>query len=275
MRANPPTVALRKNTTPNTEASQPLQPSSAPPHFIAPSLTDPCVYSTDELFKASAYFTDALLPSLDTSLKRPHMTGVFSHNGSTEQPVSASSMSATNTPSLLPPITLASGPVTPTTQSVSRSPLARAQPVIRRLLSRSKLSGANDDRPFPIPVSPPHISTPDIGPVLVPTAFNLSQHTTLPYWSWLETPENSARLARFARAMTGTEGWMGASDTELCGMLIICSIEGAMLLTRCDSVPLSRPGGRLACRRRWWWNRVDDIETCGAVLQVTFYHTGP
>ncbi|KAH9975407.1 S-adenosyl-L-methionine-dependent methyltransferase, partial [Lactifluus volemus] len=82
--------------------------------------------NTDELFKASAYFTDALLPCPDTSLKRAPLT----------------------------------------------DPLSR-------------------------------------------TTFNLSQATTLPYWTWLETPENSNRLARFARAMAGTEGWMGASETEL------------------------------------------------------------
>ncbi len=205
------------------ELSRPLRPSSTLHHPIVPSLTDLCVYSTDELFKASAYFTDALLPSLDTPPKRSPYTGLFPHNNSSmESPVLASSAPTTSTPTLLPPITLASGPVSPSTQSVSKSPLARAQPVIRRLLSRPKLSGAIDDRPISFPVSPPHLPTPMTGPVLVPTAFNLSHRTTLPYWTWLEKPENSARLARFARAMAGTEGWMGATGTESCGMLSTC-----------------------------------------------------
>jgi hypothetical protein len=174
------------------------------------SLTNSCVYSTDELFKASAYFTDALLPSLDTNLKRPPLTGLFSHNGNLEPPASVldAPTPATSTSTLLPPINLAPGLVSPSTQSVSRSPLARAQPVIRRLLSRPKLSGATDDRPFAFPISPTHIPTPRTGPVVAPTAFNLSQRTTLPSWTWLGTPENSSRLARFARAMAGTEGWM-------------------------------------------------------------------
>lgn len=195
------------------------------------SLTNSCVYSTDELFKASAYFTDALLPSRDTSLKRP--SPLFSHNGNMEPPASVldTSTPASSTSTLLPPINLAPGLVSPSTQSVSRSPLARAQPVIRRLLSRPKLSGATDDRPFAFPVSPTHIPTPRTGPVVAPTAFNLSQRTTLPYWTWLETPENSSRLARFARAMAGTEGWMGASDAELCGKLAVYSKKRTKLLT--------------------------------------------
>jgi hypothetical protein len=201
------------------ELSQRLQHSSTFHHPIVPSLTDLWVYSTDELFKASAYFTDALLPSPDTSLKRSLVTGLFPRSsGSTEPPVLASSTPTMGAPTLLPPITLASGPVSPSTQNVSRSPLARAQPVIRRLLSRPKLSGATDDRPVFSPVSPSYLPSPVTGPILTPTAFNLSHRTTLPYWTWLEKPENGARLARFARAMAGTEGWMGAIDAELCGV---------------------------------------------------------
>src|SRR5260221_1799450 len=202
-----------------------LRPSSTHRHLTVPSLTDPCVCSTDELFKASAYFTDALLPPLDMGLRRSPVTGLFPHcGGSMEPPVSASSGLTASAPTLLPPITLTSGPVSPSTQSVSRSPLARAQPVIRRLLSRPKLSGVTDDRPTAVPVSgsPPHLPTPATGPALAPTAFNLSHRTTLPYWTWLERPENSTRLARFARAMAGTEGWMVSTDVELCGMLTAC-----------------------------------------------------
>jgi hypothetical protein len=207
---------------------RPLPPSSTS-QFLAPfPQIHAFVYSTDELFKASAYFTDALLPALDTSLKRSPVTGLFPHNTSSmEPPVLASPAPSTGTPTLLPPITLLSGPASPSTQSGSRSPLARAQPVIRRLLSRPKLSGISDDRPISFPVSPPHLPTPAVtgtGPVLAPTAFNLSHRTTLPYWTWLEKPENSARLARFARAMAGTEGWMGATEAELCGMHT-CPIE--------------------------------------------------
>ena len=213
------------------EQSQPLQPSSALFQtfcffvFVF-SLTNPWVYSTDELFKASAYFTDALLPSPETSVKRSHLSGLFSSSNIMEPLTSAldTPTPLTSTSTLLPPITLAPGLVSPSTQSVSRSPLARAQPVIRRLLSRPKLSGAIDDRPFSFPVLSPTriVPTPSTGPVFAPTAFNLSQRTTLPYWTWLETPENRSRLARFARAMAGTEGWMGASDAELCGKLTIC-----------------------------------------------------
>jgi hypothetical protein len=134
-----------------------------------------------------------------------------------EPHVLASPAHTTGTPTLLPPISLASGPASPSTPSVSRSPLARAQPVIRRLLSRPQLSGVTDDRPI-FPLSPPHLPTPATGPALAPTAFNLSHRTTLPYWTWLEKPENSARLARFARAMAGTEGWMSATEAGLCGM---------------------------------------------------------
>jgi len=259
------------------ELSRPLRPSSTLHHPIVPSLTDLCVYSTDELFKASAYFTDALLPSLDTPPKRSPYTGLFSHNNSSmESSVLASSAPTMSTPTLLPPITLASGPVSPSTQSVSKSPLARAQPVIRRLLSRPKLSGAIDDRPISFPVSPPHLPTPMTGSVLVPTAFNLSHRTTLPYWTWLEKPENSARLARFARAMAGTEGWMGATGTELCGMLATCLKKKILKLPTCrDSLSVSRARGRHACCRCWWWNRVDDIETCGAVSKATFHRTRP
>ncbi|KAI9441374.1 S-adenosyl-L-methionine-dependent methyltransferase [Lactarius indigo] len=103
-------------------------------------------------------------------------------------------------------------------------------PVIRRLLSRPKLSTSNDDRPFSFPISPSHVTTPDTGPVLAPTAFNLSQRTTLSYWTWLETPENSTRLARFARAMAGTEGWMGSSDAELCAFPFPDLAEGALVV---------------------------------------------
>jgi len=239
--------------------------------------TNLCVYSTDELFKASAYFTDALLPSLDTSSKRSPLTGLFSHNNNLEPPASVldTSTPTTSTSTLLPPINLAPGPVSPSTQSVSRSPLARAQPVIRRLLSRPKLSGATDDRPFAFPVSPIHIPTPRAGPVVAPIAFNLSQRTTLPYWTWLETPENSSRLARFARAMAGTEGWMGASDAELCGKLTVCFKNQARLLTCIDSLSVPRASRRCTYRRRWRWNRINDFETCGAVPQVTFHNTGP
>jgi hypothetical protein len=67
--------------------------------------------------------------------------------------------------------------------------------------------------------------------MVAPSAFNLSQRTTLPYWTWLETPENSSRLARFARAMAGTEGWMGASDAELWGKLTVDSKKRTKLLT--------------------------------------------
>ena len=225
----------------NMEPSQPLQPSSALLSNHVLSLTNSCVYSTDELFKASAYFTDALQPTLDTSLKRSPLTGLFSHTGNLEPHVSVpdTSTPATSTSTLLPPINLAPGLVsstrlaspTPSTQNVSRSPLARAQPVIRRLLSRPKLSGATDDRPFSFPVSPTHISTPGTRPVVAPTAFSLSQRTTLPYWTWLETPENSSRLARFARAMAGTEGWMGASDAELCGKHTVYSKKRIKFLT--------------------------------------------
>ena len=216
--ANSPIVDLKKNTTPSTGLSRPLQPSSTlHSHHLIPD-RHIFVYSTDELFKASAYFTDALLPALDTSLKRPPLTGLFPrYMSSTEPPVLASPAPTTGTPTLLPPITLASGPVSQSTQGVSRSPLARAQPVIRRLLSRPKLSGVTDDRPIFFPVSPSHLPTPITGPVLAPTAFNLSHRTTLPYWTWLEKPENNVRLARFARAMAGTEGWMGATEAELYG----------------------------------------------------------
>jgi len=196
-----------------------LRPSSTLHHLVVSSLTDLCVYSTDELFKASAYLTDALLPP---SSRRSPITGLFPHGGgSMEPPVLASSGLTASAPTLLPPITLTSGPVSPSAQSVSRSPLARAQPVIRRLLSRPKLSGVTDDRPTPVPVlgSPPHLPTPATGPALAPTAFNLSHRTILPYWTWLERPENSARLARFARAMAGTEGWMASTDAELGGTL--------------------------------------------------------
>ncbi|KAI9451776.1 S-adenosyl-L-methionine-dependent methyltransferase [Russula earlei] len=62
------------------------------------------------------------------------------------------------------------------------------------------------------------------------TTFNLSHRTTLPYWTWLETPENSYRLARFARAMAGTEGWMGASDAELCAFPFPDLAEGALVV---------------------------------------------
>lgn len=190
--------------------------------------------NTDELFKASAYFTDALLPSLDTSMKRSPLTGLFSHNGNLEPPASlldtATSTPATSTSTLLPPINLTPGVVSSSTQSVSRSPLARAQPVIRRLLSRPKLSGTTDDRPLAFPVSPTHIPTPRTVPVVAPTAFSLSQRTTLPYWTWLETPENSFRLARFARAMAGTEGWMGASDAELCAFPFPELAEDALIV---------------------------------------------
>ena len=222
------------------EPSQPLQLSSALLSNHVLSLTNSCVYSTDELFKASAYFTDALQPTLDTSLKRSPLTGLFPHTGNLEPPVSVldTSTAATSTSTLLPPINLAPGlsstrlaSPTPSTQNLSRSPLARAQPVIRRLLSRPKLSGGIDDRPFAFPVSPTHISTPGTRPVVAPTAFSLSQRTTLPYWTWLETSENSSRLARFARAMAGTEGWMGASDAELCGNLTVYSKIRNKLLT--------------------------------------------
>ncbi|KAI0300566.1 S-adenosyl-L-methionine-dependent methyltransferase [Multifurca ochricompacta] len=184
--------------------------------------------NTDELFKASAYFTDALLPSRETIPKRVALTGLFTRSNSTEPSVSVTPTPTSSTPTLLPPVSLAPGPVSPATQSLSRSPLARAQPVIRRLLSRSQLSGAVDDRLFP--VSPPRVPTPDTGPVLAPTAFNLSQRTALPYWTWLETPENGTRLARFARAMAGTEGWMGASDAELCAFPFPELAEGALVV---------------------------------------------
>ncbi|KAH9006443.1 S-adenosyl-L-methionine-dependent methyltransferase, partial [Lactarius hatsudake] len=95
--------------------------------------------NTDELFKASAYFTDALLFSPETTLKRTAFAGLFS-------------------------------------------------------------------------------------------PFNLSQRTTLSFWTWLETPENSTRLARFARAMAGTEGWMGASDAELCAFPFPDLAEGALVV---------------------------------------------
>jgi hypothetical protein len=202
-----------------------LQLSSALPQIIVSSLIiNSCIYSTDELFKASAYFTDALLPSPYTNLKRSYLTGPFSHGSNTEPSASVldTSTPGTSTSTLLPPINLAPGLVSPSTQGVSRSPLARAQPVIRRLLSRPKLSGVTDDRPFSFPVSPPNIPTLGTGPAFAPTAFNLSQRTTLPYWTWLETPENGSRLARFARAMAGTEGWMGSSDAELCGKFTVC-----------------------------------------------------
>jgi hypothetical protein len=182
-----------------------------------------------------------------------------------EPPTSASDTTTplTSTPSLLPPITLSPGLVSPSTQSVPRSPLARA-PVIRRLLSRPKLSGTTDDRLFSFPVSSPtrNVPTPSTGPVCAPTAFNLSQRTTLPYWTWLETPENRSRLARFARAMAGTEGWMGASDAELCGKLTICLRKQEKLLTCSDSLSVSRARRRCTCCRRGRWNRINDIETC-------------
>ena len=202
-----------------------LRLSSTPHHLVVPSLTDLCVYSTDELFKASAYLTDTLLPPLDMGLRRPPVTCLFPHGGgSMEPPIPASSGLTASAPTLLPPITLTSGPVSPSTQSVSRSPLARAQPVIRRLLSRPKLSGVTDDRPTPVSVSgsPPYLPTHTTVPALGPTAFNLSHRTNLPYWTWLERPENSGRLARFARAMAGTEGWMVSTDAELGGMITVC-----------------------------------------------------
>lgn len=247
--------------TRNTEASPPLQLSSALPQIIVLSLTNPCVYSTDELFKASAYFTDTLLPSLDTNSKRSNLTGLFTH---LEPPASVLDISTpgplTSTSTLLPPITLAPGLVSPST--VSRSPLSRAQPVIRRLLSRPKLSGTTDDRLFSFPVSPQNIPTSGSGPVFAPTAFNLSQRTSLPYWTWLETPENSSRLARFARAMAGTEGWMGASDAELRGKVTICFKKQTKLLTCSDSLSVSRASRRCTYCRRWRWDWINDIETC-------------
>ncbi|KAN0130088.1 hypothetical protein V8E53_012033 [Lactarius tabidus] len=182
--------------------------------------------NTDELFKASAYFTDALLSSPETTSKRPPFAGLFSRSSTTEPPTATPTTSTT----LLPPISLTSGPKSPSTQSVSKSPLARAQPVIRRLLSRPKLSGSADERPFLFPVSPPRVPAPDSGPTLAPTAFNLSQRTTLSFWNWLETPENSTRLARFARAMAGTEGWMGATDAELCAFPFPDLEEGALVV---------------------------------------------
>jgi hypothetical protein len=193
--------------------------------------------------------------------KRTNLTGLFSH---LEPParVLDTSTPLTSTSTLLPPITLAPGLVSPSTQSVSRSPLARAQPVIRRLLSRPKLSGVTDDRLFSFPVSPQNIPSSGFGPVIAPTAFNLSQRTTLPYWTWLETPENGSRLARFARAMAGTEGWMGASDAELCGKPTICLKKQTKLLTCSDSLSIPRASRRCTYRRRWRWNRINDIKTC-------------
>lgn len=185
--------------------------------------------NTDELFKASAYFTDALLSSPETTSKRTPFAGLFSRSSTTEPPIPSTTTPTTST-TLLPPISLTSGSKSPSTQSAPKSPLARAQPVIRRLLSRPKLSGSNDDRPYSFPVSPPRIPTPDTAPILTPTAFNLSQRTTLSYWTWLETPENSTRLARFARAMAGTEGWMGASDAELCAFPFTDLAEGALVV---------------------------------------------
>ncbi|PCH41979.1 S-adenosyl-L-methionine-dependent methyltransferase [Wolfiporia cocos MD-104 SS10] len=37
--------------------------------------------------------------------------------------------------------------------------------------------------------------------------FNLAFRTRVPYFEWLETPENAGRLKRFGRAMTGTGSW--------------------------------------------------------------------
>jgi hypothetical protein len=44
-------------------------------------------------------------------------------------------------------------------------------------------------------------------PELPLAAFNLSQRTSAPYWAWLEVPGNETRLARFGRAMGGSQGW--------------------------------------------------------------------
>ncbi|KAI0260740.1 hypothetical protein BC834DRAFT_898972 [Gloeopeniophorella convolvens] len=174
--------------------------------------------NTDELFKASAYLTDSLASPMDLSPKRSAFSVPHSRSSSTEPPFSPVSSPATaSAPALLPPISLTPGPASPSTPSAPRSPLARAQPVIRRLLSRPRLSGIGDERSPSLTISTsPRVPSNDIGPALAPTAFNLSQRTTIPYWTWLETPENATRLARFARAMAGTEGWMGASDAELC-----------------------------------------------------------
>ena len=237
------------------------------------SLTQPCIHSTDELFKASAYFTDALLSFPETTSKRTPFAGLFSRSSSTEPPIPSMTTPTTST-TLLPPISLTSGPRSPSTQGVSKSPLARAQPVIRRLLSRPKLSGSTDDRLFSFPVSPPGVPTLDTGPILAPTAFNLSQRTALSYWTWLETPENSTRLARFARAMAGTEGWMGATDAELCGNLHLLARK-CPSLTGINSLSVSRSGRRFTrcgCR---WWDRIDDLETCAAVSQIAVHYSGP
>ncbi|KAI0041475.1 hypothetical protein FA95DRAFT_1548706 [Auriscalpium vulgare] len=252
--ASPSPLSLVEKTDAISPMSlEALTPTSlAPPITLTESTPDKRNRSTVALSMRSRSRSPSPSPS-PTSNPQPFAS---SPGSSTPNLISRANLvrdSPISGPKPLPSPLMIPTTATPPIRSPKSPRSFSSTPVIRRLLSRPKLNpdtestlsprshsrspGAESRSPQstamrspqapPVPDLPPYLrplappqqrqdQEQDQKPSVPLTAFNLSQRTASSFWTWLEAPGNEARLARFGRAMGGSEGWEGRSEEDLC-----------------------------------------------------------
>ncbi|KAI0056325.1 hypothetical protein BV25DRAFT_1627243 [Artomyces pyxidatus] len=234
----PPKSPVLASFSPAMNKSEPLL-DSLTPTSLAPPIT--LTESTPD--KRTSRFSRSRSPSPSPS--RSSVLPRHSSSPGTSTPSSAFTKPPTNSSPISNPKPLPSPlmiPTSPAQKLPPKSPRSfSSTPVIRRLLSRPKLS---DSGPTHSPGSPSRSPVPELPPPFngnVPrsprkkndaplTAFNLSQRTASSFWQWLEAPGNEIRLARFGRAMGGSEGWEGRSEEDLCAYPFPYLASGALVV---------------------------------------------
>ncbi|KAI0055292.1 S-adenosyl-L-methionine-dependent methyltransferase [Artomyces pyxidatus] len=141
---------------------------------------------TDELFKASAYLTEALLPDMHQVTVKTKLSPVH----------------------VLDSPTTIAAPVMPADYPMKKPSLFLGwlESLLPNTVSRESFGGEK--------ASP--TSSIDSTATLSwrATGFNLSQNTPVSFWEWLEAPENGPRLLRFGRGMAGSAG-LGATEVSV------------------------------------------------------------
>ncbi|KZT06629.1 uncharacterized protein LAESUDRAFT_725719 [Laetiporus sulphureus 93-53] len=176
---------------------------------------------TDELFKSAAYMTDCYLPSLEATVaggpsksNSEEAQRQKSRNSSTANAQDVFGKTSDGSHASLADLALGDGQPSASRSAAHHDQSAELSKLVRRARAFSSARA--------VPASPPRRKAPDMprkepeqtkrapakvsgNPMHAP--FNLAFRTSAPYFEWLETKENAARLKRFGRAMTGTGSW--------------------------------------------------------------------